>query len=106
MLFFTHKPTKDIIGETAWKHHENICKELGINTDVKESTKLINSMFDTDKLYFSDLLLWYFEHGMAIKNVTYVAEFQRQRPFEEFAKKVTQCRVLGDIKVNGQNDAL
>jgi hypothetical protein len=58
---------------------------------------LIGSMRGERILLFTDLLVWYLEHGLVIDKIYQIVEYEANAVYREFGDSVTTARRAGDV---------
>jgi G:T-mismatch repair DNA endonuclease (very short patch repair protein) len=58
---------------------------------------LIGSMRGDRILLFTDLLVWYLEHGLVVDRIYQIVEYEANAVYREFGDSVTSARRAGDV---------
>jgi hypothetical protein len=58
---------------------------------------LIGSMRGERILLFTDLLVWYLEHGLVVDRIYQIVEYEANAVYREFGDSVTSARRAGDV---------
>lgn len=92
-IFKNADVTVDDIGDFMRNH----LKES--NTEFKKKRYLIGSMFGIKILLITPLLQFYMKHGLVIRKVYQIIQFDPRKCFKTFADKVSNDRRAGQSEI-------
>ena len=86
--------TSEIPFEAFGEHMQNYVEEMGLGKQPR--VLLVGGMAAEEILIATPLLQWYLKHGLEVKKVHQVVEYQRRRCFEGLADTISAARRAGD----------